>query len=84
VKSSPAVVRLAAARAAIAGADDASHHKPFSLLANGKAIFTLPRLTCLREMLMNHSIHHRVQLGVYLRLNDVPVPGLYGRSADEA
>jgi uncharacterized damage-inducible protein DinB len=43
----------------------------------------LPRIAVLRGMVMNHAIHHRGQLAVYLRLNDVPVPALYGPSADE-
>jgi uncharacterized damage-inducible protein DinB len=74
---------VAAARAAIAGANDEQLRKPWSLLSNGKTIFTLPRIAVLRSFVMNHSIHHRAQLGVYLRLNDVPVPALYGPSADE-
>jgi len=43
----------------------------------------MPRIACLRSFVMNHAIHHRAQLGLYLRLLDVPVPGLYGPSADE-
>jgi uncharacterized damage-inducible protein DinB len=43
----------------------------------------MPRIGVLRAMIMNHMIHHRAQLGVYLRLNDVPVPSIYGPSADE-
>lgn len=74
---------VAAGRAAIAGASDEELMKPWSLLANGKAIFTLPRVAALRGFVMNHLIHHRAQLGVYLRLNDVPVPSIYGPSADE-
>jgi uncharacterized damage-inducible protein DinB len=74
---------VAAARAAIAGADDNDFMKPWSLLAGGKTIFTMPRIAVLRGMIMNHTIHHRAQLGVYLRLNDVPVPAIYGPSADE-
>lgn len=46
-------------------------------------IFTLPRMATLRSFVMNHLIHHRGQLSVYLRLLDVPVPGMYGPSADE-
>jgi uncharacterized damage-inducible protein DinB len=57
--------------------------KPWSLLQNGQPIFTMPRAAVLRSMIMNHLIHHRAQLTVYYRLNDVPVPGLYGPSADE-
>jgi uncharacterized damage-inducible protein DinB len=44
----------------------------------------MPRVACLRGMIMNHLIHHRGQLTVYLRLLNVPVPGLYGPSADES
>lgn len=73
----------AAARAAIAGASDEHLEKPWTLFVMGRAIFTLPRAAVLRSLLMNHIIHHRAQLGVYLRLNDVPVPALYGPSADE-
>ncbi|HEU5411439.1 MAG TPA: DinB family protein [Candidatus Acidoferrales bacterium] len=75
--------RVAAARAAIAGASDELLMKPWSLTAGGKTIFTLPKIAVLRGFVMNHMIHHRAQLGVYLRLNDVPVPSIYGPSADE-
>jgi uncharacterized damage-inducible protein DinB len=47
-------------------------------------MFTLPRTGVLRSLVMNHAVHHRAQLGVYLRLLDVPVPSMYGPSADEA
>jgi uncharacterized damage-inducible protein DinB len=73
----------AAARKAIAGASDDQLMKPWSLLSGGKAIFTQPRVAVLRGFILNHAIHHRGQLGVYLRLNDVPVPSIYGPSADE-
>jgi uncharacterized damage-inducible protein DinB len=56
---------------------------PWSLLAGGKPIFTMPRIACIRGLVMNHTIHHRAQLGVYLRLNDIPVTSIYGPSADE-
>ncbi|HXT74166.1 MAG TPA: DinB family protein [Candidatus Angelobacter sp.] len=75
--------RAAAGRAAIAGASDEELMKPWSLIANGKTIFTLPKVAVLRGFVMNHMIHHRAQLGVYLRLNNVPVPSIYGPSADE-
>lgn len=75
--------KAAEARAAIAGASDEDLMKPWSLLQNGKTLFTMPKLTVLRSFVLNHLIHHRAQLGVYLRLNDVPVPALYGPSADE-
>jgi uncharacterized damage-inducible protein DinB len=74
---------VAAGRAAIAGAGDEHLMKPWSLVMGEKTIFTMPRIAVLRGMMMNHLIHHRAQLGVYLRLNDVPVPGMYGPSADE-
>jgi uncharacterized damage-inducible protein DinB len=71
------------ARAAIAGASDEHLLKPWSLLMGGRTIMTMPRIAVLRGMVMNHNVHHRAQLGVYLRLNDVAVPAIYGPSADE-
>ncbi len=74
---------VAAARAAIAGASDEKLFQPWSLLSGGNTVLTMPRIAVLRSFVMNHSIHHRAQLGVYLRLNDVAVPSIYGPSADE-
>jgi len=74
----------AAARAAISETSDEAYGKLWRLLAGDKEIFSLPRLAVLRSFVLNHIVHHRGQLSVYLRLNDVPVPGLYGPSADEA
>ena len=74
---------IARFRAALAAAEDAHLLAPWSLLKGKQNIFTMPRLAVLRSMIMNHGIHHRAQLGVYLRLNDVPVPAIYGPSADE-
>jgi uncharacterized damage-inducible protein DinB len=74
---------VAAARAAIAAASDLQLMARWSLLNGGKTVFSMPRIAVLRSMVMNHMIHHRGQLAVYLRLNDVPVPALYGPSADE-
>ena len=75
---------VAAGRKALAAAnDDAQFGKPWSLLATGKVLFTMPRMAVLRSFVMSHLVHHRAQLGVYLRLNDVPLPALYGPSADE-
>ncbi len=74
---------IAKARAAIAGAADAELFKPWTLMSNGNAILTMPKIAVLRSFVMNHLIHHRAQLGVYLRLNDIPVPSIYGPSADE-
>lgn len=74
---------VAKARAALAGASDAKLWETWSLLMTGKIIFTMPRYTVIRSFVLNHLVHHRAQLGVCLRLNDIPVPGLYGPSADE-
>jgi uncharacterized damage-inducible protein DinB len=73
----------AAARAALANASDEDLAKTWSLLAGGETLLSMPRIACIRSFVMNHTIHHRAQLTVYLRINDVPVPALYGPSADE-
>ena len=75
--------QVAAARAAIASASDEQLFKKWTLLHGGKVVFSLPRIAVLRSFVMNHIIHHRAQLGVYLRMNDIPVPSIYGPSADE-
>jgi uncharacterized damage-inducible protein DinB len=75
---------VSAARATLAGAEDAHLMKPWSLQKNGRTLMTLPRAAVLRSFMMNHHIHHRAQLTVYLRLNDVPLPPLYGPTADES
>jgi uncharacterized damage-inducible protein DinB len=72
------------ARASIAGASDGELFKPWSLMTNGNTLLTLPKVAVLRSFVMNHLIHHRAQLGVYLRLNDIAVPSIYGPSADES
>lgn len=74
----------AIARKAIAGASDEQLMKPWSLMKEGKTIFCLPRIGVVRSYILSHTIHHRAQLGVYLRLNDVAVPSIYGPSADES
>ncbi len=74
---------VAKARAAIAGASDQDLFKNWTLQRNGNTLMTLPKVAVLRGFVLNHSIHHRAQLGVYLRLNDIPVPSIYGPSADE-
>jgi uncharacterized damage-inducible protein DinB len=74
---------IGTARAAIAGASDEHLMKTWSLLLGGTTLFTLPRTAVLRTFVMNHIIHHRAQLGVYLRLNNIAVPAIYGPSADE-
>jgi uncharacterized damage-inducible protein DinB len=74
---------LTEARAALAGATDEQFMQNWTLLKGGQTLMTLPKVAVLRSFVMNHVIHHRAQLTVYLRLNDVPVPALYGPSADE-
>ena len=74
---------VAAAKATLAEATDERMAQNWSLLAGGKTIFTLPRVAAIRGFILNHTIHHRAQLGVYLRLNDIAVPSIYGPSADE-
>jgi len=73
----------AAARAALSAGTDEAMMKTWSLLSGGNVLFSMPRVACIRGMLLNHVIHHRGQLSVYLRLNDIPVPSIYGPSADE-
>ena len=71
-----------AARAALANASDADLAVPWSLKKHGQVMFTLPRAACLRSFVLNHLIHHRGQLTVYLRMCDVPLPPVYGPTAD--
>jgi uncharacterized damage-inducible protein DinB len=71
------------ARAAIASTSDEEFMKSWTLLKTGKPLFSMPKAVCLRSFVMNHGIFHRGQLAVYLRLIDVPVPAIYGPSADE-
>jgi uncharacterized damage-inducible protein DinB len=71
------------ARAVIAEADDAEFMKIWTMLKGGEKMFSMPKMVCLRSFVMNHGIFHRGQLAVYLRLIDVPVPAIYGPSADE-
>ena len=75
--------KSAKARADLAGATDAILLAPWTLKKDGQALFTMPRISVLRTFVMNHTIHHRGQLSVYLRLKDVPVPPIYGPTADE-
>ncbi|MEN8144433.1 MAG: DinB family protein [Gemmatimonadota bacterium] len=71
-------------RESLSSAEDEVFYQPWSLLNGGENIFTAPKVGVLRSFVMNHLIHHRAQLGVYLRMNDVPLPSVYGPSADEA
>jgi uncharacterized damage-inducible protein DinB len=63
--------------------DDASLLSTWTLTRNGKVVMSAPRIGFIRSIMMNHIYHHRGQLSVYLRLLDVPVPSIYGPSADE-
>jgi len=74
---------VAAARKALAGVSDSDMLKNWSLEMGGQALFTMPRAAVMRMFVLNHAIHHRAHLCVYLRLNDIAVPGMYGPSADE-
>jgi uncharacterized damage-inducible protein DinB len=70
-------------RAALQGLGDAAWTEPWKLSFQGKTIFAGSRFLAYRQMFLNHLVHHRAQLGVYLRLNDVPLPSTYGPSADD-
>ena len=88
-ESAAAVLRtfdttVKAARAELAAKIDAEYLVAWTLKSGSHEIFTLPRFSALRSFVLNHTIHHRGQLSVYLRLNDVPVPSIYGPTADEA
>jgi len=74
---------VAEARKALAGASDHHLNQVWSIQFKGRTVLSMPRLPMLRNMCLNHLIHHRAQLGVYLRLNDIPLPPLYGPTADE-
>jgi uncharacterized damage-inducible protein DinB len=70
-------------RAALAATSDETWKEPWQLVFKGQTIFKGSRFLAYREMFLNHLVHHRAQLGVYLRLNDKPVPATYGPSADD-
>ena len=74
---------VAEARKILAGTSDETFMQNWTLLAAGKEVFTMPKVAVVRAFIFSHMIHHRAQLGLYLRMNDVPVPALYGPSADE-
>lgn len=73
----------AATRALIAGLDESALRDTWSLTWQGKTVMTSTREAVVESMILNHLIHHRGQLSVYLRLNDIPVPSIYGPTADE-
>jgi uncharacterized damage-inducible protein DinB len=74
---------LAEAKAAMEGARDEEWLANWKMDWMGQTIVDMPRRAVYRGMVMNHMIHHRAQLGVYLRMLNIPIPGLYGPSADE-
>lgn len=75
--------KAAKVREALAATTDEAWQQNWKLGFDGKTIFEASRFLAYRAMFLNHMVHHRAQLGVYLRLNDVPVPAIYGPSADE-
>jgi len=74
---------VAEARKALAAASDDEFVKPWTFKRAGQVIWTRPKHEVFRRMAMSHMVHHRAQLGVYLRLQEVAIPGMYGPSADE-
>ena len=75
---------VAAGREALAAATDEQMMGMWSMLSGGEQIMSMPRIAVVRSFVMNHLIHHRAQLGVYYRLLGIPVPAIYGPSADES
>ena len=74
---------LASAKESLEKAEAEIFTKNWTLRSGEHVIFTLPRTSTLRTFVVNHLVHHRAQLALYLRLNDIPVPSMYGPSADE-
>ena len=70
-------------RTALRSADTASLARPWTLRRGDQVLGTGPKSVLVRDAALNHLVHHRAQLGVYYRLLDLPIPGLYGPSADE-
>ena len=74
---------LIAARRRLGALDDRRAAQPWKLHKSGVEVFTLRKLDVIRNLLLNHLYHHRGQLSVYLRLQDVPLPSIFGPTADE-
>jgi len=70
-------------RGNVAGKTDGEFLAPWTLKAAGKEVFTMPKIAVMRNYVMNHMIHHRGQMMVYLRMLGIPVPSIYGPSGDE-
>ncbi len=75
---------LSAIQTALATMDDDALKSPFTISRNGDVLNETRKIIFIRSVMMNHSYHHRGQLSVYLRLLDLPLPAIYGTSADEA
>ncbi len=74
---------VTAARSQLVGAIDGTLSAPWTLKRGARSIFTMPRVSMLRQFALNHLVHHRGQLSVYLRMQEVSIPAIYGPSADE-
>ncbi len=74
---------IASAKEVLNGLDDQIAMSTFTLIVNGKEVLAVPRIGVVRSIMLNHWYHHRGQLSVYLRLLNIPVPSIYGPSADE-
>lgn len=74
---------LAEAKESLGRAEEDVFTKNWTLRSGEHVIFTMPRPATLRTFVVNHLVHHRAQLALYLRMNDIPVPSMYGPSADE-
>ncbi len=74
---------VATARGLLTAQSDAELAAPWTLRKSGHKLMTLPRMSAFKTLVVNHAIHHRGQLSVYLRLLDVPLPSIYGPTADE-
>ena len=75
--------QIANAKAILAETSDETFMTDWTMRNGETVYFTMPKVAVMRTFVMNHIIHHRGQLSVYLRLNDIPVPSMYGPSADE-
>ena len=73
---------VSAARALLSRMTDGEFMVQWTLKNGGKSLFSMPRVAVFRSFILNHAVHHRGQLSVYLRLLDVPIPNIYGPTAD--
>jgi uncharacterized damage-inducible protein DinB len=75
---------VAETRTALVGKTDGELLVPWTLKTDGHTVFSMPKASVWRSFVLSHGIHHRGQLSVYLRLQNVPIPSMYGPSADQA